>query len=197
MTNRTDNFNRADSTTALGTPSDSGSNWVALTGTWGIGTNKGYPVSVSGEGVAYLESSIADCDVQVTTPVVSNDCGIQCRVVDASNMIIGWVAASTGWRIYKLVAGTYTQLGSTASGTPANNDVLKMNMSGNSLTFYANGVSKVAVSDSAHNTATKHGLRSYNTTSVTFDDFSITALAASFIAAKPQVISQSIQASSW
>ncbi|HKQ22879.1 MAG TPA: hypothetical protein VJT81_00370, partial [Burkholderiales bacterium] len=40
ITGRTDNFNRGDTATAIGTPSDGGSAWLQLAGTWGIASNQ-------------------------------------------------------------------------------------------------------------------------------------------------------------
>lgn len=177
MTDRADDFNRADSTSSLGTPSDGGSSWVAAAGTWGINSNRGYlATSSGGQETAYLESSVADVDVQVTLAVSGSDYGVCARLTDASNNLIGIRSGASDYRIYKRVAGSFTQLGSTVAVTSANGDVMKFTANGSSLTLYQNGVSKVTATDSFNNTATKHGLRSNADTTTRFDDFSITGI---------------------
>jgi hypothetical protein len=77
--------------------------------------------------------------------------------------------------MFKVVAGSFTQLGSTASYTAANGDVLKFTVNGSTLNGYVNGALKVGPqTESAGSTNTKHGLRSFNDSASRFDDFSIT-----------------------
>lgn len=179
MTNRTDNFNRADSATALGTPSDAGSNWVAQSGTWGIASNRGYLATASGgQENAVLESSVADVDIQVTAPVVGVDGGVIARAADNSNYIVGTFGSGGSMRLFKNVADSFTQLGATFNGTVSNGDVFKLSAdSSDALTFYQNGNSRVSATDGAGSTNTKHGIRSHGDAS-TFDDFSITEIGA-------------------
>ena len=178
MGNRTDDFNRADSSSSLGTPSDGGTGYTISSGTWGIASNQGRCVSSTAQSIAYTEASAANADVQVTLTTISTDIGVVCRVVDSNNYILGTATGGSGYRLYKRVAGSFTQLGSTSVNIPANGEVLKLTLNGSSLTLYSNGVSRVAATDSAHSTATKHGLRANSDTSSRFDDFSVTDLSA-------------------
>lgn len=178
MTNRTDDFNRADSAVSLGTPSDGGSAWVAYAGTWGINTNRGYLATVTSQSVAALESSVSDIDVQVTAAVNGADYGIVGRLSDNNNYLMGIAGTATNWRLYKRVAGAFTQIGSTGGFSPANGDVLKLTFNGSSLNFLVNGVSQVSTTDSFNLTATKHGIRASSDIVVRFDDFSIVGLGA-------------------
>lgn len=182
MTDRTDDFNRADSTTSIGSPSDGGSAWVIHGGTWGISSNQGYRVDSGTYAFVSLETSVADGDVQVTCAATSNPyMGPACRITSDQN----WVGVLTGDAsnqilFYKRVAGSYTQLGSTYSGAVAAGDVMKLSFSGSSYTIYQNGVSRITATDSSHNTVTKHGLLVNSGTSSgdRFEDFSFVGAAA-------------------
>lgn len=175
MTDRVDNFNRADSSTSLGAPSDGGGGYTT-NGTWGIVSSRAYCVVSAAQSVAYLDASITDADVQVTLATMSADVGLVARVVDSNNYFLSAVTSGTGFRLYKRVAGSFTQLGTTYSGTPANGDVLKLTVNGTSLTVYVNGTSRITATDSSHASATKFGLRAHNDSSSRFDDFSVTGL---------------------
>jgi hypothetical protein len=183
MTNRTDDFNRADSSSALGTPSDAGSAWVALAGTWGIVSNAAYKVANAATyEAATLESSVSDVDVEVTLTQIGAAAagGLVARATDNSNYIMTQHDAGGGnIYLFKRVAGSFTQLGSTYSGGIIPGDVLKLTCNGSSLTVYKNGVSIITATDSAGSTNTKHGLFSHTagtTDSPRFDTFSITGL---------------------
>lgn len=174
MSNRSDTFDRSDSASALGTPSDAGSAWVANAGTWGITSNLGYKVSANNNfQAASLECSSSVGTVEVTVTNVSNQ-GVVGRLVDASNFILGQIASSNFLAVYKRVGGTFTQIGSTYSGTTSDFDVVSMAIdASNNITLYQNGVSRVTGNDSAHSTATKWGMMIYSTSSL-MDDWSFT-----------------------
>jgi hypothetical protein len=82
---------------------------------------------------------------------------------------------STNYQLYKKVAGTFTAL-KTIAVTPVIGDVLKVVLSGSTITPYINGVAQAAATDAFNSTATKHGIGVTNsTTNAKFDDFSITS----------------------
>lgn len=178
MANRSDDFNRADSSSSLGSPSDGGSAWVASVGTWGISSNRGYESSGAvQQNLAYLEASSAVVDVEVTIPVVGSDLGLIVRFADSSNYILFAWTSGTGFRLFKVVGGSFTQLGTTDGGMLANGDVMKITVSsGNAFNCYKNGaeLTNLAATDSAGSGNTKHGLRAYSDTTSRFDTFSIT-----------------------
>jgi hypothetical protein len=177
MTDRTDNFNRTDTTSNIGTPSDGGSAWSQLAGTWGINSNKAYESAGSSLSAVVLESSVSDVDVQATAVTVSAVVGLIARAADNNNYLNVSSASGSGTSMYKRVAGSFTQLGSHATSA-VDGDVLKFTVNGSSLTLYLNGVSRITATDSAGSTNTQHGLRSHNDASFRVDDFSITAIAA-------------------
>lgn len=175
MTNRTDNFNRADNSSSLGTPSDGGSAWVAHSGVWGIVNNKAFLSNGATQAIASLSSGTSDVDIQISLSNLTGgqDIGLVGRVADDNNYILGAIGASD-WKIYKKVSGSYTQVGSTVSGTPVNGDVVVLSLSGTSVALKVNGVTKVSGTVSELSTNTRHGIRSNGYTPESFDDFSIT-----------------------
>lgn len=181
MTNRADDFNRADSGSGggIGTPSDGGTAWVQLgSGVWDVLSNKAREgAGVGNWNACYLETSQADGDVQVTLSTISANPGLAGRITDTSNFIMTPYISGTLY-VFKHEAGSDLQLGSTYTGGLSNGDVLKMNFSGNNITVSQNGTSRIATSSAFNNTATKHGMLSYAGASNRFDDFSFTAAAA-------------------
>lgn len=179
MSNRSDNFNRSNSSSVINSPSDGGADWVTPVGTWGIISSKGYKSATFGVwGIAYLEASSSSVDLQFAAyPWGSEYLSAMLRYVDSSNRIIVEIE-STFLKVFKIVAGTYTQLGSTYSGTISAGDVIKVSVgSSNVYTVYQNGTLRITTgADSAHSTSTKHGVTIYGTTP-SFDDFSITDTA--------------------
>jgi hypothetical protein len=189
MANRSDNFNRADNASALGTPSDAGSDWTAIAGTWGVGSNVARKVNATdGQDIAVLDSGTANVEAQVTFSTLSADAGpgLVARLVDSSNYLLvqcrGGNSGSAYLELYKFVSGTPTSLG-TYNTIVSAGDVVKLRCDGDSLTVYRNGSSVIGpVTESAHNTATKHGIQAYwagsgassGTYTARHDDFSIT-----------------------
>lgn len=162
----TDSFNRANSTTTMG-DTDTGQTWVPNSGTWGIENNLAYCLSSPGaQATTVVQSSVSDCTIQFTM-AVSGDAGVCFRSTDDNNHFI-----TNNGSLFRKQGGGFTSLGST--GGYANGDVLKVVLSGSSITVYRNGSSVLAVSDSFNSTATKHGLRWNNDSPTRFNDFSIT-----------------------
>ena len=192
MSNRSDDFNRADSTTSLGTPSDGGSAWVATSGTWGLTSNKGYKVASFGttQG-AYLECSSTQGAVQATIELGSTQYpSLTGRMVDDNNYIQCQID-TTALKAWKRVAGTWTQLGSTYTGTITTGDVISLTIdSSNNITVKQNGTTRVTTSSADHSSATKWGMLAYST-GPRFDDWSFTdsggAAAASLIYCQPAI----------
>ncbi len=182
MSNRTDDFNRANTASNIGNPSDGGSAWVQLNGTWGISGNAAYESAGISDAVCYLESSVSDGDLSVTVGQIGSGNGwaMAFRISDASNY--WYVTAFGGFAliISKRVAGSDSDI-HTTSQTVNTSDVLKVTMSGNSLTVFVNGsqISALDTTDSFNNTATKVGLcRVTGFGTNLYDDFS-------FVSASP------------
>jgi len=177
VTSRSDNFNRADTTNAIGTPSDGGSAWSVQSGTWGIASNRGYTSAASTQGTCVLEASSAVVTVQATLATVGGNPGLVVRASDDNNYIVGVYATGLGpgMAVYKRVASNFIQLGSTYVGTVSANDVMVLDVdASNNIAWKQNGTSRVTAADSHNSTATKHGIRAHEDTTSRFEDFSIT-----------------------
>lgn len=172
MASRADTFNRANG--SLGTPSDAGSAWVDAGGTGSVSSNQFVGVNLFAWTPAYLEASTAVASVAVTAKTFGNS-GLIGRYVDANNFWLLQVqSGSLG--LYKRVSGTFTQVGSTYTGTISANDVLLLDVtSGNAWTAKQNGTTRIGPTsaDSTHSTATKWGLSNFSG-AATYDDLSIT-----------------------
>lgn len=180
---RWDRFTRANNSGPLGTPSDGGSAWLdtsAIGGgaLFGINGNQAYDAFDSGGNLAStLDSGSSDTAVQVTLATFADQMGLSARATDSNNYLFIRAYSGLGYDLFKRVAGASTNLGSYST-TPASGDVLKLDMSGSSLTVYVNGVSRITATDGFNSTATKHGLWAYsaNFTAARWDNFSITDL---------------------
>lgn len=176
VANVTDDFNRADNASSLGTASDGIHSWTAQTGTWGINSNQGYcPTLSAGAGVATVDYGARDCTVQVTIKTLGGNWGFYVAYEGAADLI--WVRYEgtfsrikvtllrTGFASFDLI---------NVSGAWSANDILKFNLTGNTVTLYKNGASIGSQTDArvADATGTLHGLYT-SSTAVRFDDFSI------------------------
>lgn len=179
--NRADTFDRANSSSALGTPSDGGSAWVAQSGTWGITSNLGYSVSGGSQETAVLEANSADVDVQVTLALGGNSEGLVARAADDNNYLLFIFQASTNQLLlYKKVGGSFIEIDGGIVNSAVNvNDVYKLSVSGSTINCYQNGVLKIGpITETAGQTNTKHGIRSHASSGGRFDTFSITDTSA-------------------
>lgn len=175
--NRTDNFDRADTTNNIGTPSDAASDWVQNSGTWGISSNAGYASVVSGITIATLESGLSNVVVQITFSTLggNQEHGVIGRLTDIDNCII-FYKLSKAVILTKRVAGDQFDL-AVGTVTVVNGDVLTLTLNETAITGYVNGVAMVSSNDSFNQTATKHGIKAGNT-AARFDNFSITTYTA-------------------
>ncbi len=179
MSNRSDNFNRTDTTTNIGTPSDGGSAWVQQSGTWGISTNQGYDSDSGPQKTCVLEASSADVAVQVTVTVFSANVGLILRAADDSNyLLLSLTNGGAGIEIYKNVSGSFTLL-QTIGNSIASADIFKFQAVGTTCKVYKNAVQIGSDQDvtGIGQTNTKHGLRTHNDATSRFDDFSITDMS--------------------
>lgn len=177
MTDRVDDFNRADNISSLTTPSDGGSAWVVNSGVWGVSSNTGYSASSVSQATVYLESGAPDVDVQVTLSAKGKDSGIIARATDDFNYLLFAAQTTTGFRIFERANSSFLALGNSF-GAPLAGDVIRFNVSSSTLKVYLNGVLQQTTTRSFNSSATKHGLRANSDNIVRFDNFSISSLAA-------------------
>lgn len=168
----TDNFDRADNATVLG------GSWVAAQGVWGIVSNHAAVITASSatsssgaRDVAYWEFGKADGILTVKNLTANSPTGLAFRVQDALNHLM-LVSTSSGYKLYKVVNGTSSQIGTAAGPVPAANDVLTAVFTGDTISCRVNGTEFVNAQDATYQTNTKHGLCSRSYTGSLFDDFS-------------------------
>jgi hypothetical protein len=169
-----DSFNRADSTTTLGTPETSTQNWNALSGTWGISGNQAYTPS-GGLCLATLDYGLNNCVIE-TNMTVGSQCGLVFRVQDTSNFF--YIRMETdSIRAYKKVAGTDTAIGSLfkVAGTFVNIN-LKVVLNNANIKIFIDGVLVIKAVDSTFLTQSIHGLYARLVDSSRFKTFSISSL---------------------
>ncbi len=177
--NRADNFNRTTTPPSMGTPSDSGSGWTTLSGSYGCGHD-----GTSGRDVAFCHSQgsiTLDCGATdhagSAVMVNRNDqAGIIVRAADDSNYYLFNVQPDGTSQLYKKVSGSFTQLAS-GSGTVVAGDTIFLQVVGSALTAQVNGGTVATATDSDLTTGTFCGLRSGGSDAVFYDDFAITDLS--------------------
>lgn len=170
---RSDDFDRADDAASLGTPSDSGSDWEARFGTWGIDGGHAYNPSANEHASAVLESGLADGRLRVTIAAGgANAAEVWCRVSDALNGIMCHHHGGA-WHMYAHVGGGFNSLGD-ASGTAPNGAVIGLDFDGDEVTFLVDETAVIGPVTVTHNqAATKHGIGAFASITVRYDDFSI------------------------
>lgn len=146
----TDNFNRADG--------GLGANWTTLDGHGAPQISSQVVVwdGASDSGAFYSGASFADDQYsQVKVVASANYYGVLAR---ANNTDSGYAymwfctfAAGDTYRVYKYVNGSWSQIGSDYTITPptAQNDTIKIEVSGTTITPYRNATAYTTQSDSA------------------------------------------------
>jgi hypothetical protein len=120
-------------------------------------------------GDHYSQATLGGSDLTA----VATYAGVAVRIQASgqSAYVYGIIAGAGSYKIQKINSGTFTAL-QTCSGTPTVGDVLKLSVSGTSLTGTVNGGSTCSATDSDHSGG-KAGLFGYNGSSAfTLDDWS-------------------------
>lgn len=174
-----DTFDRPNNATSLGT-ADTGQTWTSLSGTWGIDTNRAYTSGgTSSDRQVAVESGASDVTVAVDVTALDNPGpGLLFRAVDTNNYWVFIAQTAQGdWRLFKRVAGTYTMVGSLVEAPFAGR--WEVVCSGSTITCKVDGVTKITTTDSTHQFATLHGLRTFNVAGEPvdrWDNFQVEAL---------------------
>lgn len=170
-----DDFNRANTTNAIGSTSTGAKAWSQVLGTWGITSNQAYESSYAlATNIAVVESGVADCTVSVKIGSNGSYSGLVFRSdgTTANGIFVQYDDVSKVLNMLKKVGGVQTSIGTPASVTLALTDVVAVVLSGSSITVKVNGVTKISVTETDNATRTKHGIWSYGAAG-SFDDFSI------------------------
>lgn len=165
-----DNFNRADSTTSMGSTSTGGLPWTPLRGTWGISSNRAYVATSQARNYVVVDCGHYDVSVSVKVPVAQADGGVAIRMTVAGSLVTGITANLSG--LYQEVSNTLTQI-ATFSSSFANGDLMTIKAVGSAITVYKNGAQVGSATNSTNLTATSHGLRDSVGTTARFDDFAV------------------------
>ena len=176
-----DVFTRANG--AIGT-SSSGHAWTTVTGTWEVDTNKAKLATSGGaNNVTYLESSVADCMIEVTisggvtTPPPG--AGIIFRYSGASDYFYVEIPSATNTlRLIKKESGTDTVLDTWVMPPALIDDTsvtFTIHLTGDLIQVRWNDAIAMFAVSSFNNTATKHGLWASSSvgTDARWDDFYI------------------------
>lgn len=173
-----DTFNRTASATVLGSTTTGAFAWTAQSGTWGIaaGGAAAYDSAVvaSTNHSAVVNDAQANGTVSLTVGAVGatgNSAGVIVRATDNLNYLM-FTNAGT---MYTCIAGTYTSVGGTTGLSGANGDVLSVTMQGTTITARVNGITQFSGTVSNFSTNTKHGMRNYGNSTLTYDQFTHTA----------------------
>lgn len=191
-----DSFDRADSTSTLGT-ADSGQTWTAYSGTWGISSNQAYLVSTTAQAFAGVNAGISDvdmsCNVTLSATLARADCGLVVRAIDNNNYILvvlnrlGGTGLGNSIQLFKRDAGSFVLLDSIGSEGHVNGATyaVRVILNGDSIDIYRDGSLRLSHTFSAANqtkygTATIHGIRvnagvGADDGGSRFDDFEVTA----------------------
>lgn len=170
-----DSFDRADSTSGLGT-ADSGHPWTTVAGTWGITSGRAV---ASAPAIGVVDVGTADVDITGTVTIggTFNGTGISLRTIDTSNRLLVYLSALNTLSLVKLVGGSLTTL-VNASVSYATGDTLTMRVvaKGDVINVWADGVLRIqhvlSTSDQTlFGAVNRHGLR--ETGSAAWDRFTI------------------------
>lgn len=177
-----DTFNRADSTTNLG--STDGANamdarkYLQFAGTWGISSNRAYCSAANASGAATVECGTGDVDISVTLAVLGT-AGSRSEGITFRGRQIG-SSGSMDWKFRLTGTSTLTltrEIGityGTATVSVAAGDVMRVVAIGPIIKCYYNGVLKFQVVSGISQYMTRHGLACGNTV-VRFDSFTISS----------------------
>lgn len=157
----------------------SGFTWTVHASTMLTDGTRAYTTETgSAEPIATLPFGISDGTIEFTVPVlqtvgISGNCGGVFRFVDTSNFWMMFLDKASGLLFaHKRVAGSGTNLASF--GAFLAGDVFKVTFVGTALNFYRNGVLQSSQTDSAHQSATRHGIMSTRS-GWRIDDFRVTS----------------------
>jgi hypothetical protein len=157
----TDTFNRADSSSGMGSTDGTGTKdpaaWnLTAPGCYGIQTNRAYPV-LNAQNVAWIDLAAADVDLSVTAAAFgAAGVLIAFRFADLSNYLYA-VAYSGGVLLIRRQAASNTVLAGPIAGFTAG-ETLRVVAVGSSITVYRNAAVVATVTETFNATVTKHGV---------------------------------------
>jgi hypothetical protein len=172
-------FTGADSTAGIPN-ADTGQVVAISSGVFGTRSNKAYWIS----GTAIRAWDVANADVQITVDRILNSGtartgSVGFRFTDANNyFFFRWSAGSL--QLYKVQAGTATQIGANVSLSTAIATVYKFKvvLLGSSIKCYVDDVEYFNVTDIFNQTATIHGIRNHLNNTEDYDNLLVESLTS-------------------
>lgn len=193
MTVISDLFDRANSTTSLGS-ADTGQLWVPqlwapvngptpqLTSRWGINGNAAYSPSAAEEQIATIDHGTADgsVDINVSTLQAGTGAGLTLRWASATALWTAFLARNGGNTETRFFLRKYTS--ATTSVDRVNQGIANANvphsihvdMSGTQMDLFVDGNFISSPTDSFNSTATRHGIQMYFSALNRLDNYSAT-----------------------
>ncbi len=173
-----DSFNRANSTTVLGSTDGNGTldplAWTQDVGVWGIASNQAELFTgVGGDGsYAVVDLNESDVDITIKLSVRSASTGLIFRYVDSDNHWLFLSDNANNCQVYiRAGGGVYGARGSNHNTGNADGDVLRIVAVGSTIYAYRNGVLlETLTGQTGHQSATKQGFSSWNP-GARFDDW--------------------------
>ena len=179
-----DSFNRADSTTALGSTDGAGTvnAWTQNSGTWGINGNRAY-ISAAAASIATIPGAANLELVQFEIPVWSaGDVQLVFRFTDTSNYLrFGGTIGGTA-TLEQVVAGAATTIAVADDDQGlfllSAADVLAVRCNGSVIECFVNGILALCVSDTTQESATRVGMRINTSIATRIDNFYLETTSA-------------------
>lgn len=167
-----DSFDRADSTTGLGT-ADTGGTWAEPNGDFGIDTNEAYTPNSVTFGHAHIDAADADVDMRVTVATLGGDgnAGLIFRWSDSDNYWVLFINGVTDqMQLGKVISGSFNNVSTTDIAKGAG-DELRVITNGSRIRTFWNGGFADNITDAFNENETNHGLWINNNTAWRLDDY--------------------------
>jgi len=182
-----DSFNRADNASSLGT-ADTGQNWQALRGTWGISALKGKLSTVTNDSAVVVDIQ-RSTNIRITADIVfaqgssgAHYPGLSFFGIDANNFMFFRGNNGVSLTFCKRVNSVTTVIGSVPLSFSNGQQIrISVEVVGKNLNLFADDVNigSITITDedfAIFGSATKFGLSANNTINATFDNFIIDAI---------------------
>jgi hypothetical protein len=175
----TDTFNRADTTTSLGTTSDGLQAWTysgAGSSAFRVLSNQllGIPQGSRSFALVSAGTGVVNYTVVATQKIAgASNGGLVLRLTDGNNYYCA-KATATGYEIWRRVFGSnWDRISAAGTVVPAVGDVVEFSASGSALTLKVNGVTAATASDGFMTSGLVGFMQDNATPAIGYDDFSV------------------------
>jgi hypothetical protein len=179
-----DSFNRADSTTALGSTDGAGivSAWTQNAGTWGINGNQAY-ISAAASSIATIPGAANLELVQFEVPTwTAGDVQLVFRYTDTNNYLRFGGTLGAAALLEQVAGGVVTTIATSDDDqglfTLAAGDTLAVRCNGSVIECFVNGVLALCVSDTTQESASRVGMRINTSIATRIDNFYLETTSA-------------------